>query len=58
MTDIVDPSTPSVKTTAPCLKCRTPLPIGVTMDEAGNILEVDGDWVDFWAHAWTHEVRA
>lgn len=64
---IVDPDIPSVNTpapddllivTTPCLRCGEPLPIGVSMDDGGNVLDVDSDFADLYAHAWTHEVRA
>lgn len=42
--------------TARCLKCPATLPIGVTMDDAGRILDDPLDFADFWAHHWTHEV--
>lgn len=41
-----------------CPKCRTIFPVGVTMDDWGQIIDNPLDWVDFWAHQWAHGVVA
>lgn len=44
--------------TALCPRCRTPFPVGVSMDDCGRILDNPLDFADLWAHTWTHNIDA